>query len=367
MLWRLIEATPDVEHLVFSLSGSGALSGGLRSAGAILLNDYPKRPGLMQSVTALRKHAASRAPDVIQGWMSHGNLAAMAAWSAAPRARLFWNIRQSLTEKRLTKLSVRALMLVQAACSRLPCAILYNSMAGAQDHEKIGFSRRKRIVIPNGFNIDLFRPDTMARDAVRAELGLSGDQLAIGLIARYDPWKNHEGFFRMAACLAERHAHLVFVLAGKDVEWANPALAALVSDASLKGRVFLLGDRRDVPSINAALDIACNVSHGEGFPNAVGEAMACGIPCMVTPVGASAELVGACGLASKSTKDDDLIEAAEVMIRMPEAERRALGAAARERILAHFSIKAVAERYLSLYAKSLASEDASQGIAVDWS
>lgn len=363
MLWRLIEATPDVEHLVFSLSGRGALSGSLKQAGAIMLNDENGQPGALGSVATLGKHAAKCQPDVIQGWLYHGNLAALVARAVAPRAKLFWNIRQSLTNEKLNKLSTRVVMRALAACSGFPHAILYNSTAGAKDHERIGFAKRKRIVIPNGFNTNLFKPDAAARRAIRDELGLSDDQLAVGLIARYDPWKNHDGFLRMADRLANSHANLVFILAGKGVDWANQRLTDLIGNTPLRDRIFLLGDRRDVSSIDAALDIACNVSHGEGFPNAVGEAMACGIPCVATPVGASAELVGACGLVTRSTNDDDLVDATDALVRMSKTARLALGVAARDRILAHFSISAVAESYLSLYARTLTSGRPAQEIS----
>lgn len=351
MLWRLIAATRGIQHFVYSLSGRGTLSESLRSAGAVMLNDDAGGHRKLHDLMVLRRYAAQHSPDVIQGWMYHGSMAALVAKSAAPRATLFWNIRQSLADTKLTKLSTYAVIYAQAICSRIPQGIIYNSEIGALNHEALGFAKGRRILLPNGFDCNLFAPDEAARLKIRKELGIADDRLVIGLIARYDPWKNHAGFFQMAATLADRYPDAVFVLAGKGINRDNPDLLAMIEDRLLD-RVFLLSDRRDVGSINAALDIACNVSHGEGFPNAVGEAMACGIPCVVTPVGAAAELVGDCGVVAASTQVDDLVQAMEGMIRMPAATRRALGVAARERILTHFSIEAVAKRYLSLYEQS---------------
>lgn len=356
MLLRLIAATPHVEHLVFSLAGAGVLSEKLRAAGATMLDAEGSR---WRDLARLRRQAGRHAPDVIQGWMYHGNIAALLARSAVPRAATFWNIRQSLTHKRFTKRATRALVRIQASCSRLPEAIIYNAAAAANDHEAVGFSRAARVIIPNGFDTTLFSPDKEARLSVRTALGLAPDHLAIGLIARFDPWKNHEGFFAMAEQIAHRHPGVAFVLAGKGVDPDNGIIGAMTDRPTLKGRVFLLGDRRDIPAINAALDIACNVSHGEGFPNAVGEAMACAVPCIVTPVGASEELVGPDGLVARSTQVDDLVAAVDVVAAMTRSERHTLGANARRRIIEHFSIEAVAKRYLTLYATATASRDAS--------
>ncbi|WP_169742576.1 glycosyltransferase [Sphingomonas taxi] len=348
MLWRLIAATPGISHAVFSLTGTGVLSDRLRMAGANLVNDERDR-GKFRDLASLRNRIVAYAPDVIQGWMYHGNLAAQLMRSAAPHAALLWNVRQSLTDRRLTKPTTRTVIRALAFLSRAPDAIIYNADSAADDHEALGFVRDKRVILPNGFDTALFKPDLGHRRTIRAELGLSDDQLAIGFVARFDPWKNHEGFFQMAARVAERHPAAAFVLAGKGMEWSNPALVALIG-ADLRDRVTLLGDRRDVPAINAALDIACNVSHGEGFPNAVGEAMACELPCMVTPVGASADLVGDCGILAKSPRSDDLFAAMTAMLAQSTEMRMALGIAARQRIVNHFSIEVVAKRYLNLYA-----------------
>lgn len=350
MLWRLVAATPGISHAVFSLSGTGVLSDRLRMAGASLINNEPNR-GKLRDLASLRSRIVAYAPDVIQGWMYHGNLVAQLMRSAAPSAALFWNVRQSLTEWRLTKPTTRAVIRTLAFLSRAPDAIIYNADSAADDHEAVGFARDKRFILPNGFDTALFKPDARHRQTIRAELGLSEDQLAIGLVARFDPWKNHEGFFQMAACVAKQYPNAVFVLAGKGVEWSNSTLAAMIEN-DLRSRVSLLGDRRDVPAINAALDIACNVSLGEGFPNAVGEAMACELPCMVTPVGASADLVGDCGLLAKSPRVDDLFAAMTAMLTQSTAMREAMGTAARQRIVDRFSIEVVAQRYLNLYARA---------------
>ncbi len=350
MLCRLAGAMTDARHLVYSVSGNGVMSEPLRAAGATILNDDQR--GTARNLASLRRHMARQAPDIVQGWMYHGNAVSIPSLLMSPKSKLFWNIRQSLTDMKHVKASTRFIIRSQALLSRVPSGIIYNAMSAALDHEKIGFSEKRRVIIPNGFDCNKFKPDDAARTKIRAELGLDHDRTVIGLVARHDSWKNHEGFFRMAANLLERYPDLAFVLAGHGIEWSNPALSSLIQGERLRQSVHLLGDRRDVAAVNAALDIACNVSHGEGFPNAVGEAMACGIPCIVTPVGASPDLVDDDQLIARSTKDHDLIETMDRLLLAPPGERRAIGAVGRSRILKHFSIDAVARRYLDLYSAS---------------
>lgn len=348
MLSRLVAGMPEATHAVFSLTGNGTLTPALRSAGAVILNVEGGAIGA-RALPLLGRGIANFRPDVIQGWMYHGNFAALLAKAARPRAQLFWNIRQSLADKRLTSMRERFIIRLQGALSYFPAAIIYNSEAGALDHEYMGFRRSRRIIIPNGFDANVFKPDIEARKKVRQELGITDDQLALGLIARFDPWKNHAGFMEMAERLIDRYPSIVFVLAGKGVDWSNKALGGLIGSERLRQRLFLLGDRRDVHAINAALDVACNVSHGEGFPNAVGEAMACAVPCMITPVGASAELLGECGVVAPSPSPDDLYRGICRLVDMTPADRAALGARARHRIVENYSIRAVASQYSSLY------------------
>ena len=131
-------------------------------------------------------------PDIIQGWMYHGDLAAMAAHLVAHgrlRRRLCWNIRASNVEDaRYTKLIRTCGWL-----SGWPDVIVANSEAGAKFHTAHGYRPRRIVVIPNGIDTDKFRPDPIARAMLRAELGL-GDQVVAVHVARVDPMKDHATF-----------------------------------------------------------------------------------------------------------------------------------------------------------------------------
>lgn len=277
-------------------------------------------------------------PSLIQGWMYHGNLAALLGRSAP----VVWNIRNGAGGLRHERWTTRLAARACARLSRLPAAVVNNSRSSARQHELLlGLANPCAPVIPNGFDLDHFHPSADHRHSVRTELGLDPGAALVGLIARWHPLKDHAGFLHSAARIApDTH----FLLAGKWVEPSNPAIAAAVDRLRLSGRVHCLGERDDIPRLMAALDVAVSCSIDEGFPNVIGEAMSCGVPCAVTDVGDSAWLVGDTGVAVSPSDPPALAAAVNHLL-----SRRWLGRAARERIGEHFSLASVVSRYASLY------------------
>ena len=210
-------------------------------------------------------------------------------------------------------------------------------------------------MIPNGFDLERFKPDTDARASVRSELAVEPDTLLVGLIARYDPYKDHENFFRAARGVVERLPKVRFVLCGDGVTPQNDAIMDLVRKAGLANSCLLLGRRPDVPRILSALDISCLSSLAEGFPNVVGEAMACGVPCVVTDVGDAREILGPTGLIVAPRDSEALSRALIDLLSMPAEQRRGLGRQARERIELRFSLPRIVSRYEALYDEITAS------------
>jgi glycosyltransferase involved in cell wall biosynthesis len=228
--------------------------------------------------------------------------------------------------------------------------LLFNSRVSAEQHQAIGYDRPKTTIIPNGFDTARFAPNASARASLRSFLG-AGDVPLIGLVARYEPVKGHLLFLRAVAQAIAQGRHCRAVLVGRHCDIENAELMRVIAALGIDGAVTLLGERRDVPELLSAFDIAVCPSLSESFPNAIGEAMACGLPCVVTDVGDCAHLVGETGLVSPSA--DPAAFAArlvEILDLDPESRSR-LGAKARERIETHFSLRAVIGRYGDLYEK----------------
>lgn len=360
MLLKLLSAADsDFDSTVVSLADGGAVGPRISALGvpvhALKMNRSTPNPTKGLALMRLTRRIR---PQLIQGWMYHGNV--MASWArlgATGRVPVLWNIRQTVydlaRERRVTAMVIR----IGAILSRFPAAIIYNSHTSARQHEALGYRQDKRVIIPNGFDCSLFRPNQEARDKIRHELGVPSDAVLIGLIARYHPMKDHAGFLRAAGRLAGSTPGVRFLLAGTGVHLDEPALAKLIQEAGLDGRVFLLGECSDTASLNAALDIACSSSAwGEGFSNSVGEAMACGVPCVVTDIGDSAFLVSETGLAVPPNDVEALASAMADLTSLESQCRRRLGEAARRRIQAEFSLESVVRRYEELYREHIARQ-----------
>jgi glycosyltransferase involved in cell wall biosynthesis len=284
--------------------------------------------------------------------MYHGNLFATLAGIGKKTA---WNIRANLSDKtiREDKRLTRAIIRLGGYLSFLPAAILYNSYESLESHGKYGYSRSRAEVIPNGFDTEVFRPNPAAKARLRSEWGIPKGCAVVGLVGRYHPIKDHPNFLEAARVLSAQGARARYVLAGTRIDHENHELAALLKEKGLEKHVVLLGERSDMHEVTAAFDIAVSSSRSEAFANVVGEAMACGVPCIVTDVGDSRRIIGETGLAVPPSDPDSLAGALKHMISQGK-EREEAGKKARARVCREFSLAAVASKYESLYARMLA-------------
>jgi glycosyltransferase involved in cell wall biosynthesis len=267
--------------------------------------------------------------------MYHANLlASFAAFLTG--IPVLWNVRQSLYdlgyEKRSSAMVIRAL----AWLSLHPRSILYNSALSAAQHEAIGYSAGATVIVPNGIDTQRFQPDSAARESVRQELGLPADAILVGRVGRNTAMKDFPCLMEAAAKLP----HLHFITAGTDTQLL-PA----------QKNVHHLGERHDLPRLTAAFDIACSSSaFGEGFPNVLAEAMACGVPCVATDIGDSAWLLQDASLVVPARDAEALAAKLAEVAALPAEERAALGRKLRERIIQSFALPSVVRQFAEIFA-----------------
>ncbi len=286
-------------------------------------------------------------PQVLQTWMYHADFLGLLVGKIARVPVIIWNVRSTLLKNRgFGKLVFRALV----PLSRIPNAVIANSQAGVRVHSDMGYKPRKWVWIPNSLDATVFRPDPQAGELLRKELHLAPDTLLIGLLARFDPMKDHANFIRASKKIACANPRVRFVMAGQGVDPANDYLTSLLHSTGVQHSFHLLGLRDDVGRVTAALDIACSASaYGEGTSNAITEAMACGVPCVVTDVGDSAFLVGDTGKVVPSGDPAAFADACRKLVTLAPEKRRELGMRARRRVERHFSTNSIVARYQELY------------------
>jgi len=353
MLLKLLSAASgNMDHVVVSLGDKGTIGPRIAALGVPIhclgLKRNAPNPFSALSMLPLARRID---PKLIQGWMYHGNLmASMATLALRQKPPVLWNIRQTIYDLCRERWLTAKLIRLGARLSSGPAAIIYNSKTSATQHEELGYRADKRVVIPNGFDCQVLRPDEAARRAVRAELGITDDTVLVGLVARYHPMKDHVGFLKAAAIVVRFHPQARFVLAGAGVSSTQPELAEGIQQNELGDRVILLGERSDIPRLNNAFDIGCSASWSEAFSNSIGEAMACGVPCAVTDVGDSEYIVGDSGFVAPPRAPEALAEAIGRLVEIGRSGRQQLGVKARQRIETEFSLSSIVQNYENLYA-----------------
>ncbi len=351
MLQRLVTGESTYRHIVVSLGAKDSIGIEIERAGVeVLALHIGSGVGLVAAFRRLVAIVDEARPVAIQGWMTHGNIAAsLVKIVARKKLPVFWGVRQSLNftgERTRTRL----LIYLGAMMARTADVIVYNSQAGAIQHEAIGYPRSRRLVIPNGFSLHEYRPAPDVRRQMRSSLGIRADEIVVGTVGRLHPVKNHEGFLAAAAMIARDRGDVRFLLAGQDVDLEHAPFNRLVEQSGIAiDRLLALGERTDVARVMCMLDIAANVSHAESFPNVVGEALACGVPCVVTPVGDSAFIVGDAGVVCGDTAPNSIADGIRKLLEVGPEGRARMALRGLERMRELFSLPTVKARFDALY------------------
>lgn len=279
-------------------------------------------------------------PDILYSFLPEPNIAGLVAGRLARVDKIVWGIRASNMNVKRYNWLVGVSFRLGAWLSSSPGTIIVNSLTGLAYHKAAGYDTKRMLVIPNGINTECFRPDRKARALVRAEWGINEDTILIGRVGRLDPMKDYETLLRAAQIFIQGKNKVVFVCIGEGPEPYRNELHTLSNELGLSDNILWLNSRDDMPSVYNAFDIvSSSSSFGEGFPNVIGEAMACGVPCVVTDVGDSAEIVGDTGIVVPINDPLALVNGWETMINRLQNNFISIGEMARERIIEKFGRK----------------------------
>jgi glycosyltransferase involved in cell wall biosynthesis len=340
------------EQAVISMKPSGELAQQIADLG-IQVYEIPFSPYIfLPARDKCEQIIASYQPQIIQSWMYHADFLTLFIRNPT-KIPIIWGLHHSYEHSRRNRLKLftKIIVKINALFSRvIPQKIICCSKSALETHTRIGYAESKMIYIPNGTDVNRFKPDPQARTKLRVELGLPPETFLIGYIARYHPQKDHASFFHAANLLLEKKEDTHFVLVGNQVVADNPEIRKQMLSSKKSSHFHFMGIRTDIPMITAGVDVATLSSSGdEAFPLTIIEAMACEIPCVATDVGDVSEMIGSSGIIVPPQNPEALAEGWLNLQNKRPDERAELGRIARERVLSNFTNNAMKKQYMNVY------------------
>ena len=353
-LYKLCIHDKKNNHLVVSLTNHGKYGPLLRKEKIeVYTMNFPKNFLIFSRFINLIKLLKKLKPDFVQTWMYHSDLIGGLASRIAGFKKVIWGIRCSKMDFRYTNLSTIIIIKVCSFLSHfIPLKIVSCSFEAKKIHQKIGYSPRKMIVIPNGYNLKNFKISESMRFNFRKKYKLNKDFFLIGMVARFDKQKDHRTLLKSIFEAKKNLDSIKCILVGKNINKHNKKLINWIHYYNLKNNIILLGSRRDINSIMNALDLhILSSAYGEGFPNVLAESMACGTPCIATRVGDSEYILGKTGWIVKPNDYKSIAEKILILANESPKNRIKRSLSARSHIEHNFSIKNMIDNYNNLYSE----------------
>lgn len=306
VLYRLCSFDKEHIHIVVSLMGKGKYGPLLENSG-VVVHCLDMSAGTINIKGLIRLYKLVRyvKPDVVQTWMFHADLIGGVISRLAGIKNIVWGVHHTTLLKGESKRSTIIIAKLNSFLSYfVPKKIIYCANESRKEQEAIGYSSKIGCVVPNGFNINDFTPNSSIGNKFRQELKLLNDVFLIGHVGRYDPLKDHQTLLMAISELKSLKSGFEVILVGTGLDDSNSTLKNFVESNNLSG-IKMLGRRNDIPSIMNACDVFVLSSVSEAFPNVLNEAMACGTPCIATDVGDVSNIIADTGwiVPPKSPRD----------------------------------------------------------------
>jgi glycosyltransferase involved in cell wall biosynthesis len=277
-------------------------------------------------------------PDILHSYLQVANIWAVIVKLVLPGTKIVWGLRSSdigiNQYDRLTRLTD----LAESRLARIPDWIICNSRAGMLHAVNKGFPGKRISVIPNGIDTMRFFAERELGRSLRNNWGVKEGQKLIGIVGRLDPLKDYPGFLRACSRVLAEKPDARFVCVGDGPSGLLIEYQKLASSLNLGGHLSWAGSQAEMLNVYNALDMLVSSSTSEGFSNVVAEAMACGVPCVVTDVGDSGLLVADVGEIVKPRDPQALKNGMCTMLNRLENDTTNLSVLCRQRILDEFSV-----------------------------
>ena len=351
-LFRLTTFDRNNYHEVISIMDAGYYGERLIKSGVQVHTLNMSRGRItISGIVRLYKLLKVIQPDVVQTWMYHADLIGGIIARLAGIRSVIWGIRGPFNRK-LTSIQTTVTIRLCALLSKwIPVAVVSNSMHAAKVHENVGYDSSKLVYIPNGYSFDDFRPNRKAGIAFRKKMNLGPETIILGMVARFDPYKDHENLLAALSMISKGHYKICCVLVGHEMETDNLSLSRLIEKHGVSDVVKLLGPRADISKVMTGLDLHLLSSLAESFPNVLAEAMACGTPCVTTDVGDAALIVGVTGWVVTPSNPDEMADAiGEALVEMKKSSKwSARRKACRDRIFNNYTLEGMISSYNKIW------------------
>lgn len=349
MLYKLLKSMDKAKYdiKVISMMDEGIYGPKIRELG---VDVYPlnMNRGIPSPMALLKARQYIKDADIVQTWLYHADLFGYLITRFSNK-KLIWGIRHSNLEKDQNNPRTIKIAKINAKLSKKVDCIVSNSLRAKETHRKIGYHVDNFKVIPNGFDFSKFYKMENGRTKVNDIINNQEDLPIITHVGRWDILKDYPNLIKSLYILKEDGNNFKVALCGANIDSDNSELVKLIREHELEDNITLLGRRDDIPIIMSGSDLFVLSSSGEGFPNVVGEAMACETPCVVTDVGDTKMIVADTGIVVPPQDPIKLANGIGKMLAMKESERNRLGKLARERVVQEFSIENIRKQYEELY------------------
>lgn len=342
MLYKLLKYSDKSKyyHEVISLMDEGIIGKRIRDEGVKIhsLNVY--KANIFKSILNARRICKDF--DIINTWLYHADMFGFVIAKLLLNKKLIWNIRHSNLDKNANKSRTLMIVKINSLLSKKLDCITFNSNKSLETHLKVGFKNKNTIVIPNGFELNKFSFNEEKRNTLRRAFNLDKNCKALITVGRWDVQKDYLTLFKALSEIKNTHTNFKMIMVGTNLDECNEDLCNLTIKYDLRDKLMLLGRRNDIPEILSAADCYISSSLGESFSNSIGEAMACALPCIVTDVGDSKQIVGETNYVVNAKDFKGLAEAIGKFLDKSESPRNFNS---RNRIVENFDIRKVVKDY----------------------
>lgn len=334
-------------HEVISLIDKGTVGPMIEEAGFKVHEINISLINIIHSVVKMAKICKSF--DIVDTWLYHADFIGIIISKLLLKKKLIWNIRHSNLSRKDNKIYTFLLIRLNAFLSKYVDIVTYNSNEALINHENSGYSGKTSEVTYNGFDLKKFKFDKLVREQLRKNIGIYENARVLVTVGRWYTQKDYPTLLKAIYEIKKEYDNFILIMCGVNLDTNNYELMSLIKRYNLTNTIYLLGKRTDINRILTASDIYVSSSLGESFSNAIGEAMACQLPCVVTDVGESKNIVGNTGIVCEPRNPEALSQGLFRLLNYSDLELERLGKEARKRIEQLYDIKSIARKIESIY------------------